>query len=179
MVGIKHLSEIYKKQGSEFLDNLFSRDVSVTEKLNGMSFSFERSIFDGTIYFYKRDQNNPISKIDRVLMQQYEDPIFHIKNLSESVISEIPGGWRFGMEFFLNNSPVSIAYQRSPKNGLVLTHIIVKNEFGDVERTIVDKEELDYLINMFIDSISTSEYELKDIYKYKMKVKLNFFFAVI
>jgi cytidyltransferase-like protein len=148
MVGIKHLSEIYKKQGSEFLDNLFSRDVSVTEKLNGMSFSFERSIFDGTIYFYKRDQNNPISKIDRVLMQQYEDPIFHIKNLPESVISEIPGGWRFGMEFFLNNSPVSIAYQRSPKNGLVLTHIIVKNEFGDVERTIVDKEELDYWADM-------------------------------
>jgi cytidyltransferase-like protein len=148
MVGIKHLSEIYKKQGAEFLDNLFSRDVSVTEKLNGMSFSFERSVFDGTIYFYKRDQNNPISKIDRVLMQQYEDPIFHIKNLPNSVLSEIPGGWRFGMEFFSNNSPVSIAYQRSPKNGLVLTHIIIKNEFGDVERTVVDKEELDYWADM-------------------------------
>lgn len=148
MVGIKHLSEIYKKQGSEFLNNLFSRDVSVTEKLNGMSFSFERSVFDGTIYFYKRDQNNPISKIDRVLMQQYEDPIFHVKNLPDSVLSEIPGGWRFGMEFFSNNSPVSVSYQRSPKNGLVLTHIIVKNEFGDVERTVVDKEELDYWADM-------------------------------
>lgn len=144
MVGIKHLSEIYKKQGAEFLESLFSRDVTVSEKLNGMSFSFERSIFDGTIYFYKRDQNNPISKIDRVLMQQYEDPIFHIKNLPEKVLNEIPVGWRFGMEFFVNNSPVSISYQRSPKNGLVLTHIIVKNQFGDIEKTVVDKEELDY-----------------------------------
>jgi hypothetical protein len=44
MAGIKHLSEIYKKQGAEFLDDLFGKELIVSEKLNGMSFSFERSI---------------------------------------------------------------------------------------------------------------------------------------
>ena len=68
MAGIKHLSEIYKKQGAEFLDELFSKELTVSEKLNGMSFAFEKNIGDGTISFYKRDQENPISKIDRVLM---------------------------------------------------------------------------------------------------------------
>lgn len=144
MSGIKHLSEIYKKQGSDFLNDLFSKEVVVTEKLNGMTFSFERNPFDGTIYFYKRDQNNPISKIDRVLMNYYDEPINYIKNLPNEILNEIPSGWRFGMEFFINTSPVVLSYQNMPKNGLVLTHIIVKNQFGDVERTIVDQEELDY-----------------------------------
>lgn len=144
MSGIKHLSEIYKKQGSDFLDNLFGRDVTVSEKLNGMTFSFERGFTDGTIYFYKRDQDNPISKIDRILMPYYDDPISHIKNLPESVIDEIPTGWRFGMEYFMNSNPVCISYKKMPKNSLVLTHIIVKNQFGDIEKTIIDKDELEY-----------------------------------
>ena len=144
MAGIKHLSEIYKKQGAEFIDSLFGNEVTVSEKLNGMSFSFEKSMGDGTLFFYKRDQVNPISKIDRVLMNYYDEPISYIQNLPELTLNEIPSGWRFGTEFFINNGPVLISYNNLPKNGLVLTHIIVKNQFGDVERTIVEKEELDY-----------------------------------
>jgi nicotinamide mononucleotide adenylyltransferase len=148
MAGIKHLSEIYKKQGAEFLDELFGKDLTVSEKLNGMSFSFEKNSYDGSLSFYKRDQVNPISKIDRVLMKYYESPISHIQSLDNLVLSEIPNAWRFGMEFFINPSPVLLSYQRIPKNGLVLTHIIVKNEFGDIERTIVEKEELEYWANL-------------------------------
>ncbi len=148
MAGIKHLSEIYKKQGAKFLDELFGKDLTVSEKLNGMSFSFEKSVYDGSLSFYKRDQVNPISKIDRVLMKYYESPISHIQSLDSLVMNEIPSGWRFGMEFFINPSPVLLSYQRIPKNGLVLTHIIVKNEFGDIERTIVEKEELEYWANL-------------------------------
>ena len=144
MSGIKHLSEIYKKQGSSFIDDLFSREVVVSEKLNGMSFSFEKSFFDHSIYFYKRDQNTPISKIDRLLMKYYETPIDYIEKLAPIVLDEIPHGWRFGMEFFINQSPVYVSYNKLPKNSLILTHIIVKNEYGDVEKTIVEKEELDY-----------------------------------
>lgn len=144
MAGIKQLSEVYKKQGAEFIDNLFGNEVTVSEKLNGMSFSFEKSIGDGTLFFYKRDQVNPISKIDRVLMNYYDEPISYVQGLPELIKNEIPPGWRFGMEFFINEGPVLLSYNRVPKNGLALTHIIVKNQFGDIERTIVEKEELDY-----------------------------------
>jgi hypothetical protein len=130
------------------LNELFGKDLTVSEKLNGMSFSFEKNLYDGSLSFYKRDQVNPISKIDRVLMKYYESPISHIQELDNLVLSEIPNGWRFGMEFFINPSPVLLSYQRIPKNGLVLTHIIVKNEFGDIEKTIVEKEELEYWANL-------------------------------
>ena len=144
MSGIKHLSDIYKKQGSEFIDELFSKELTVSEKLNGVTFSFEKSIYDGSISYYKRDQENPISKIDRVLMRYYEFPISFIQRLDPIILDEIPSGWRFGMEFFINESPVLLSYQRIPKNRLVLTHIICKNSFGDIEKTIVEKDELEY-----------------------------------
>jgi nicotinamide mononucleotide adenylyltransferase len=144
MAGIKYLSDIYKKQGKEFLENLFKGEVTISEKLNGSTFSFEKSLQNDEFYFYKRDQDNPISKIDRTLMTYYEEPIHYIKALSNESKNEIPAGWRFGCEFFINNSPVAIAYDHKPKNGLVLTHIIVKNEFGDPKRTVIEKKELDH-----------------------------------
>ena len=147
MAGIKYLSDIYRKQGKDFLDNLFKRNVVVTEKLNGSSFSFERNLTDGDISFYKRDQLNPITKIDRILMRYYEPPILHINSLSDEIKNEIPLGWRFGLEYFINTKPVCLSYDRLPKNNLVLTHIMVKDEYGDLERTIVDKKELDYWAN--------------------------------
>lgn len=143
MAGIKYLTEIYKKQGKEFLDNLFKKTVVITEMLNGSSFAFEKNIDDDEISFYKRDQLNPISKIDRTLMKYYEAPIRYISTLEDDVKNEIPAGWRFGMEYFINKKPISLGYDRIPKNNLVLTYILVKDEFGDAERTISDKKELD------------------------------------
>lgn len=144
MAGIKYLNDIYKRQGQNFLDNLFKKTVVITEMLNGSSFSFEKSLGDGEISFYKRDQLNPISKIDRTIMRYYEPPIRYINSLPSKKKEEIPAGWRFGMEYFINQKPVTISYDRIPKNNLVLTYILVKDEFGEVERTISDKRELDY-----------------------------------
>lgn len=144
MAGIKYLTDIYKKQGKEFLDNLFKKTVVVTEMLNGSSFSFEKNLNDGEISYYKRDQINPISKIDRTIMTYYEFPINYISNLNDKIKNSIPKGWRFGLEYFISNNPISISYDRTPKNNLVLTYIVVKNEFGEQIRTIIDKSELDY-----------------------------------
>lgn len=143
MAGIKYLNDIYRKQGKDFLDNLFKKTVIITEMLNGSSFSFEKNINDGEISFYKRDQLNPISKIDRTLMRYYEPPIRYINSLSSEIKEQIPIGWRFGMEYFINSNPICLTYDRLPKNNLVLTYILVKDDFGDVERTIADKKELE------------------------------------
>ena len=144
MAGINQLSDIFKKKGKEFVDKLFNQIVTVSEKLDGSIFAFEKNLTDEGISFYKRDQDNPISKIDRILMSYYERPINYIESLSPEIRSQIPNGWRFGMEYFCDNKPVNLAYQREPKNGLVLTHVIVKNEIGEPVRTIVEKKELDY-----------------------------------
>lgn len=143
MSGIKYLADIYEKKGKDFIEKLFSQELSVTENLDGSSFSFERDFTGDNISFYKKDQENPITKVDRILMRYYEKPINYIESLPESVKSEIPKGWRFGMIYFPNTKPVRIEYERLPKNHLILTHIIVRDEFGEAIRTSQDKIELD------------------------------------
>lgn len=143
MSGIKYLADIYEKKGKDFIEKLFSQELSVTENLDGSSFSFERDFTGDNISFYKKDQENPITKVDRILMRYYEKPINYIESLPELVKSEIPKGWRFGMIYFPNTKPVRIEYERLPKNHLILTHIIVRDEFGEAIRTSQDKIELD------------------------------------
>jgi len=143
MPGIKYLSDIYEKKGKSFIENLFNKNLTVTENLDGPSFSFERDFTGDNISFYKKDQENPITKVDRILMRYYEKPISYIESLSLDVINQLPKGWRFGMVYFPNTKPVRIEYDRVPKNNLVLTHVVVRDEFGDIIKNLQDKEELD------------------------------------
>ena len=69
MSGIKYLADIYEKKGKDFIEKLFSQELSVTENLDGSSFSFEKDFTGDNISFYKKDQENPITKVDRILMR--------------------------------------------------------------------------------------------------------------
>jgi hypothetical protein len=142
MSGISHLYDIYHKKGKEFIDNLFSTYVTVNEKMDGSAFVFERDANDGKFVFYKRDQRNPITMVDRTLMKYYEKPIQYIESLSPHTISKIPRGWKFGLEYFANNKPVEIAYDRMPKNNLILSYVSPKDSKPS-NNFINDKEKLD------------------------------------
>jgi nicotinamide mononucleotide adenylyltransferase len=143
MSGIKHLSDIFQDKGKSFIEKLFGKELTVTENLDGSTFSFERDFTGNNISFYKKDQENPITKVDRILMSYYEKPINYIDSLPESTKEEIPRGWRFGMTYFPNTKPVRIEYERVPKNHLILTHILIRDEFGETERIVQEKDELD------------------------------------
>jgi len=141
MSGISHLYDIYNKKGKDFVEKLFSSYVTVNEKMDGSAFVFERDQETGKFLFYKRDQRNPITMVDRTLMKYYETPIIYIESLPPHVVKQIPRGWRFGLEYFANSNPVEIAYDRVPKNNLILSYIRTK---GDSEADqISDKDKLD------------------------------------
>jgi len=90
MSGIKYLLDIYEKKGKSFIEKLFNKNLTVTENLDGPSFSFEKDFTGDNISFYKKDQDNPITKVDRVLMRYYEKPILYIDSISYDVKSKIP-----------------------------------------------------------------------------------------
>lgn len=142
MAGIKNLNEIFQKEGKDFTENLFNSELTITENLDGSAFSFEKDFIGDKISFYKKDQSNPITKVDRILMSYYEKPILYIESLPDDIKDEIPVGWRFGMLYFPNTKPVRIEYERIPKNHLILTHITVRNEFGETEDSIQDSKIL-------------------------------------
>jgi cytidyltransferase-like protein len=143
MSGISHLYDLYNKKGQEFVEKLFNTYVTVNEKMDGSAFIFERDIETGKFKFFKRDQRNPITMVDRTLMKYYEVPIQYIESLPPHILNRIPRGWKFGLEFFSNPQPVEIAYDRIPKNNLILSYVHVVEESGVISRTIQEKEKLD------------------------------------
>ena len=143
MAGISHLYDLYNKKGKDFVDNLFNTYVTVNEKMDGSAFMFERDIETGKFNFYKRDQRNPITLVDRTLMKYYEKPIQYIESLPPHIIKEIPRGWRFGLEYFANSAPVEIVYDEVPKNNLILSYVHKKDQLGKPKGTIQGKNDLD------------------------------------
>ena len=143
MSGINHLYDIYNKKGQEFIDQLFNTFVTVNEKMDGSAFTFERDRETGKFRFYRRDQRNPITFVDRTLMKYYENQIQYIESLPPHILEKIPRGWRFGLEYFANNKPVEIMYDRIPKNHLILSYVHQYGEDGKIKKTVQDKKELD------------------------------------
>lgn len=143
MSGINHLYDLYNKKGEDFINQLFNTFVTINEKMDGSAFTFERDKETGKFKFYRRDQRNPITFVDRTLMKYYEKPIQYIESLPPHILEQIPRGWRFGLEYFANNKPVEIMYDRIPKNHLMLSYVHEYGEDGKIKKTIQDKEELD------------------------------------
>jgi hypothetical protein len=143
MAGINHLYDMYNKKGADFIQSLFSQFVTINEKMDGSAFSFERDLETGKFNFYRRDQRNPITLVDRTLMKYYEKPIQYIESLPPDILEKIPRGWRFGLEYFANTKPVEIVYDRIPKNHLILSFVHKMDLQGKIAKTIQQKEKLD------------------------------------
>jgi len=139
MAGLQHLFDIYNKQGKEFITDLFSKELVVSEKPDASIFSVQQRE-DGTIDFFKRDDRQPISALDRTIISLYEPPIEYFEKKIGN--KKLPHNLRFGFEYFQNTNPVAISYDRLPKNGLVLTHMKELDNKGKVKKFIDDPKTL-------------------------------------
>jgi hypothetical protein len=119
MAAITHLKDLYTSQGVSFIQDLFSKNVYITEKIDGARFAFEKTK-DNELVYYKRNATKPINMVDRTVMSYYEPAIEYIESLN---LSSIPSGPMFGFEYFTTTNPGSISYDKVPKNGLMLTDI--------------------------------------------------------
>jgi hypothetical protein len=141
MPGLSHLRDVYDKRGKDFLEGLLNKTVIVNEKMDGAFFGAQKNEETGEFRFFKR--NAEITYIDRVLSRYYEPAIRHFENLGDDVVSQVPSNYHFGMEWFTSPKAQTIAYDRLPKNGLILSYIHILDDNGTVEETIQDKATLD------------------------------------
>jgi cytidyltransferase-like protein len=122
---MKSLPNLYDDNNSVSLGDIecnLNNYLLVSEKLDGIKVYMQRKDFD--ILLYKRDSRFPISKIDRTLISIYENLYEYVKGID---VEKLPENWRFCFEYFFSNHTNEIKYDRIPKNGLVLTNILVKN----------------------------------------------------
>lgn len=140
MAGLSHLRDVYDKRGKDFLEGLLNKTVIVNEKMDGAFFGAQKNPETNKFKYFKR--NAEITHIDRVLSKYYEPAIKHFESLKSDVVSQIPNNYHFGMEWFTSPKAQTIAYDRLPKNGLILSYIHVLDESGQISETVQDKETL-------------------------------------
>ncbi len=139
-MAVKHLQEIYKKKGKDFIASLFDEPVVITEQIDFTSFSFKRESQGFT--FWKKNATRPIDKIDRTLMVYYEPAIKYIESLPQDIIEQIPFEYRFDCGYMLNPESNTITYNRLPENHLILTAIQIYDQNKDNWSITEDANEL-------------------------------------
>ena len=126
--GLNTLQQLVKDKTEEFISELFSSYVVVSEKIDAARISFQ--VKDGMISIWRKDERYPISIVDRTLMQYYEKAIDHITSVVDYAV--IPENYRFGCYYFSSLTPNKTQYKRMPKNNIVLTDVRVVD--GDVTK---------------------------------------------
>lgn len=139
-MALTNLKEIYKDRGRNFIENLFTKYVIVSEQLDGSRFTAMRN-GNGVLIYCKKD-GSPINMIDRTMMVFYETAIQHFEELDTETALKMPDNWVFGFQYFPSTAPVNIVYDRLPKNNLILTDIQITNGQGRVLKTISDPRVL-------------------------------------
>lgn len=124
--GLNTLQQLVKDRTEEFITELFSSYVVVTEKIDAARITFQ--VKDGMLSIWRKDERYPISIIDRTLMQYYEKAIDHITSVIDHAV--LPENYRFGCYYFSSLTPNKTQYKRMPKNNIVLTDVRVLDETG-------------------------------------------------
>jgi hypothetical protein len=125
--GLNTLQQLVKDRTEEFIIELFSSYVVVTEKIDAARITFQ--VKNGMLSIWRKDERYPISIIDRTLMQYYEKAIDHITSVIDYAV--LPENYRFGCYYFSSLTPNKTQYKRMPKNNIVLTDVRIVDQDGE------------------------------------------------
>ena len=111
-----------------FLDKILNSDLIVLEDIQGSKIYVN---WNGHRFNIKAKSlsSEPINLIDMAMQNYYNHAIQFFDNLPDRVTSLLNRKWWFCFEYFPDNQPANIEYNRIPKNHLVLTSICKGNKF--------------------------------------------------
>jgi len=115
-------------QDESVLNDIFNNEIIIFEDIQGSKIYVN---WDGTNFTTKSKSlsSEPINMIDLAMQNYYNNAIKFFNNLDARVKGLINKKWWFCFEFFPDNQPANIEYNRVPKNNLVLTSICKGNKF--------------------------------------------------
>ena len=130
----------------ELLDSLFSEEISIIEDIQGSKIWVNWNGREFTIKT-KSISSDPINLIDLAMQNYYNPAIKYFNSLDNRVKSLLNRKWWFCFEYFPDEQPANIEYNRIPKNKLVLTAI---NKSGKYEFILDELNEYARLFDVEI-----------------------------
>jgi|688.fasta_scaffold59620_2 hypothetical protein len=108
--------------GEELLNTILREEIIVLEDVQGSKIWVN---WNGNEFIVKPKSitNEPINLIDLAMQNFYNAAFDYLNSMDVRVKSLLNKKWWFCFEYFPDNQPANIGYDRMPKNGLVLTSI--------------------------------------------------------
>jgi hypothetical protein len=125
MSKLQNLSEI---NSTDQLDEIFNNEIIVFEDIQGSKIWAN---WDGQEFIIrpKSISNEPINLVDLAMQKYYNKSINFFSSLDDRVRGLLNKNWWFCFEYFPDEQPANIEYNRVPKNNLVLTSICKNNKY--------------------------------------------------
>lgn len=110
------------------LNDILDSEIIVFEDVQGSKILMN---WDGNTINIKPKSINadPINMIDLALQKFYNKAYAYFNSLDTKVKSLLNKKWWFTFEYFPDNQPANVEYQKTPKNNLVLTGIYKGSKF--------------------------------------------------
>jgi len=115
-------------QDESILNDIFNSELTIFEDIQGSKIYAN---WDGKNFTIKSKSlsSEPINMVDLAMQNYYNHAINYFNSLDNRVKGLINKKWWFCFEYFPDNQPANIQYNRIPKNNLVLTSICKGNKF--------------------------------------------------
>jgi hypothetical protein len=141
---MKNLNTLNELESESFLNSIFKNEITVFEDIQGSKIWLN---WNGSQFILKSKSINsePINLVDLAMQNYYNPAINYFNSLDLRVKSLLNKKWWFCFEYFPDNQPANIEYDRVPKNNLILTTIF-KN--GKYEMNIDEIDEYSRLMNV-------------------------------
>ena len=129
--------------GEKFINKLKDRELIVYEDIQGSKIWVN---YDGRNWNIrpKSVTAEPISMIDLAMQRFYNHAYLYFSSLPEEVCDLLNKRWQFCFEYFSDNQPANITYDRLPKNNLILTCI-----YKGGKRYTCNVDEINEFANLF------------------------------
>jgi hypothetical protein len=106
----------------ELLKGILNDEIIVYEDIQGSKIWVNWNGEEFTVK-PKSLSNEPINLVDLAMQNYYNPAINYLNGLDDRIKKLLNKRWWFCFEFFPDNQPANIEYDRVPKNNLVLTYI--------------------------------------------------------
>lgn len=153
---------------NELLSGLLSDEIIVYEDIQGSKIWVNWNGKEFTIR-PKSLTNDPINLIDLAMQNYYNPAINYFNTFDIRIKGLMPKNWSFCFEYFPDETPANIQYEKLPKHGLVLTEINKGGKYGS------STDELQEYARLFdVDSLPIIfEGKLSDTMKEAIKYFIN------
>lgn len=128
----------------ELLNDIFNDEIIIIEDIQGSKIWVN---WDGNEFIIKPKSisNETINLVDLAMQNYYNPAINYLNSLDSRVKSLLNKKWWFCFEYFPDNQPANIEYNRVPKNNLVLTALSKSRKY---EFTIDELDEYSRLFDV-------------------------------